>query len=504
MKWHLAFNHVNFDKLAKMCEYDTIEGLRPSMAKMFKEAGRQLQCLKCKEGHMKQGKINKQSPLINYKVGEYLYIDTIPMDKPSIGNNKFALVINDKTSSYTFVDTMLNNAVKTNIIPTVKRIINQIRLSNYNPKYIHADSDKVFLSIDMRDFCGQEQIILTHSPAGDHRVSGSIESVVRSLRRQTRTMLSTSGLPEKFWATAFRQAVYVRNRIITSRHERYQNLAKQSPYQIWFGKLPTANNLALYGAACVTRITNPEKLKSMEPRAKMGVYLGNTEEGSSGPINTYVVYLPSTDSIVTTRDVIINESVFGFTGKYTNWFGHSYENNEIHIEDVNTLAELEQQKRKFDDIVSKTIDAVEPDNSIFEQTESNLHKEVFAKTFSLNHIRHMIADENEPAELMNVETSGTDESTLINNNTNNLIFQRPDPSNIPTSMWEVDANEKCGTKPALEIEPGGNAVLRDMLAALVSMKKRIIKPTNSGAVNVVQQQKRGTAKKKGFFQRLKI
>jgi hypothetical protein len=66
------------------------------------------------------------------------------MDAASIGGNRYALILNDRTSSYTFIDTMLGNNTSKHVIPTLIRMLDIINLQNKFPKFIHADSDPVF------------------------------------------------------------------------------------------------------------------------------------------------------------------------------------------------------------------------------------------------------------------------------------------------------------------------------------------------------------------------
>jgi hypothetical protein len=270
MKWHLAFNHISFERLALMCKMNTITGLTPGMSDMFTQAKKHIICQHCLLGRYPATRVNKISMTRNktYDVGQYLYIDTIPMDDKSIGNNKFALILNDRASSYTIMDTMASNHVTKNIIPTLLRMLGKIKLMGKKVEFIHGDSDSVFIAQDLIDVLIKEpyNIRISFSPPGEHKMSGSIESTIKNIRGHSRIMLLSTGLPPKFWGAAFQQSVFIRNRVITMRHKGHRINSNKSPYEIWFKRKPIAANIALFGAACVTRAINPHKLKSMAAR----------------------------------------------------------------------------------------------------------------------------------------------------------------------------------------------------------------------------------------------
>ena len=76
----------------------------------------------------------------------------------------------------------------------------------------------------------------------------------------------------------------------------------KTPYEIWYGNLPTAKHFRVFGRKCFIK-NNDEKLGKFEPRENEGIYLGYSSRSKA-----YKCYNKILLNIVECIDVVIDES----------------------------------------------------------------------------------------------------------------------------------------------------------------------------------------------------
>ena len=109
---------------------------------------------------------------------------------------------------------------------------------------------------------------------------------------KVRTMLSESGLSQRFWAEAASTAVYLINRSPSS------VINFQVPEELWTSTMPSLEGLRRFG--CLAYIHADEG--KLNPRAKKGVFLGYPE-GVKG----YRVWLIDDQKCIISRNVVFRE-----------------------------------------------------------------------------------------------------------------------------------------------------------------------------------------------------
>ena len=92
--------------------------------------------------------------------------------------------------------------------------------------------------------------------------NGVAERLNRSIMNKVRSMLSESGLDQKFWAEAASTSVYVNNRLPSSAIE------FKIPEQMWTSALPDLSGLRRFG--CIVYVHSDEG--KLNPRSKRGVF----------------------------------------------------------------------------------------------------------------------------------------------------------------------------------------------------------------------------------------
>ena len=80
----------------------------------------------------------------------------------------------------------------------------------------------------------------------------------------TRSMLSPTGLPDKFWGYAFLAANHIRNIVPTKGTKDYI-----SPFQALTGKVPDVSMLRIFGCVATSKIYNQPKLANQSERSML-------------------------------------------------------------------------------------------------------------------------------------------------------------------------------------------------------------------------------------------
>ena len=106
-----------------------------------------------------------------------------------------------------------------------------------------------------------------YSCLGTSQQNGRAERKHRHILDTVRTLLISSGCPERFWGEAALTAVYNINRhpIPT-----FQN---QSPYERLYGSPPNYNLLKVFGCVCFV-LLQPHEHSKLEPRSRLCCFLG--------------------------------------------------------------------------------------------------------------------------------------------------------------------------------------------------------------------------------------
>ncbi|GJY82139.1 zinc finger, CCHC-type containing protein, partial [Tanacetum coccineum] len=159
------------------------------------------------------------------------------------------------------------------------------------------------------------------------------------------SMLSYSGLSQRFWGEAMLTACYLLNRAPNKRN-------RVTPYELWTKRKPNLNYLRVWGCKALVRLPDP-KLKTLGERGIECIFVGYAE--NSKAFRFYVIEpndLVSINSIIESRDAIFDENRFSSVPKPslrilngTEDIGGSVVPREV-TEEVVQQPELELRKSK--------------------------------------------------------------------------------------------------------------------------------------------------------------
>ena len=146
---------------------------------------------------------------------------------------------------------------------------------------MRSDNGGEYTSGDFVDFCAnegiQKEFIVPYTP----QQNGVAETKNGAIIGAAKAMLHDQGLPLFLWAEACNTAIYLQNK---SPHKALGNI---TPEEAFLGKKMQLTHLRIFG--CVTYSQVPkEKRTKLDPTAKKGIFLGNSETSKA-----YRIYIPA-------------------------------------------------------------------------------------------------------------------------------------------------------------------------------------------------------------------
>lgn len=285
--WHCRFGHINYHDLKLMT--NLVEGLN---YKGKLESSNF--CQTCCEG--KQAKL----PFKNIGSRATELLETVhadlcgPMEVASIGGSRYFLLLEDDFSKMCFIYFLRNKN---------ETINHFIEFKNFAENQT-GQKIKKFRSDNGGEFCCEafenlfKKFGIVHQKTNPYtpQQNGLSERMNRTLVEKGRCLLFEANLDKTFWAEALNTAVYLRNRSAV------KGLDK-TPYEAWWNKKPDVSGIRVFGSEVMMQVPK-EKRAKWDKKSKKTILVGFSEN-----IKGYRLYDPATKSIVTSRNVIINEKL---------------------------------------------------------------------------------------------------------------------------------------------------------------------------------------------------
>jgi len=200
------------------------------------------------------------------RVLELLHMDLMgPMQVESLGGKKYAYVVVDDFSRYTWVNFIRE---KSDVFEVFKDLCLRLQREKESQVIrIRSDHGKEFENNKFAGFCASEGISHEFSSPITPQQNGVVERKNRTLQESARAMIHAKKLPYHFWAEAMNTACYVHNRV---------TLKKGTPttlYEVWKGRRPTVKYFHVFGSKCYI-LTDREQRRKMDPKSDEGIFLG--------------------------------------------------------------------------------------------------------------------------------------------------------------------------------------------------------------------------------------
>ena len=286
--WHRKLSHLNFKTMNSLVKRELVRGLPQ---KEFCQEGL---CDACEKGkskkasHRSKGMTDIGSPL------QLIHMDLFgPVNIPSISRKRYALVIVDDYSKYTWVLFLHSkDEAALVIIDHIKKIEKE---ANLPVRAIRSDNGTEFRNAVLNDFCTDKGISRQYSAPRTPQQNGVVERKNRTLIEAARTMISQSRLPIYFWAEAVNTACYTQNRTLINKD------LDKTPYEVMANRKPSLSYFHVFGAKCF--VLKEEHLGKFDAKAEEGIFLGYSLESKA-----YRVYLINDDKLIESINVRFDDT----------------------------------------------------------------------------------------------------------------------------------------------------------------------------------------------------
>lgn len=119
---------------------------------------------------------------------------------------------------------------------------------------------------------------------------------------RARCLLTTAGMPSKFWGEAVMTALYLENRLPC------KTIRSRTPYEIWHGRESSYKHIRVFGCAAFVHIPSHKRSGKFGPTSSRQVLLGYCEG-----THNYRVLDPTTLKVTVSHDVSFDENSFPFS-----------------------------------------------------------------------------------------------------------------------------------------------------------------------------------------------
>ena len=292
MMWHRKLSHLNLKTMNLLMKKELVRGL-PQQE--FCQKGL---CEDCQMGKLKRVVHKSKNVNTNMEPLKLIHMDLFgPVNVPSLAGKRYALVLVDDYSRYTWVRFLETKDEATQEIIDLVRVLD--RTPNDNVRFLRSDNGTEFRNSIIEGFCKDEGIVQQFSAARTPQQNGVVERKNRALIEAARTMLHDAKLPTYFWAEAINTACYTQNRsMINKTHG-------NTPSYILKDKKPTVKYFHVFSRKCFLMKENHEKKGKSDTKAHEGIFVGYGIERT-----TYRVFIVEHKIIDESVNVTFDETKF--------------------------------------------------------------------------------------------------------------------------------------------------------------------------------------------------
>ena len=258
--WHKRLSHLNFNNINELVKKDLVRGLPNSI---FAPDGLCDSCQKAKQRKSSFKSKTESSILEPYHL---LHVDLFgPVNVMSIAKKKYAMVIVDEFTRYTWVYFLHTKSETASIL--IDHVRQLDKLMKDSVKIIRSDNGTEFKNLIMEEFCKDHGIRQEFSAPGTPQQNGVVERKNRTLIEAARTMLDEAKLPTYFWAEAVQTACFTQNATLINKHGK-------TPYEMVKKKKPNLKYFHVFGCKCFVLKTHPEQISKFDLKADEGIFVG--------------------------------------------------------------------------------------------------------------------------------------------------------------------------------------------------------------------------------------
>lgn len=281
--WHRRLGHLGIPNVVRLINGGLTSG------KMEKVSAENQFCETCTLGKMARLLYDGTRPKTSQPL-ERIHSDVCgPMETTAIDGSKYFVTFLDDYTHFT-VTYLLKE--KSEVLSKFKLFV-AMASTHFERKVKRLRSDRggEYSSTAMKQFCGENGIVLETNPAHNPQLNGVAERLNRTLTEKARSMLLEYDVAKRMWGEAIMTATYLTNRSPTVA------LKETTPFEKWFGVKPNISNLKVFGCHAYAHVPDSDRGK-FDPKSRPLVMVGYDQHG-------YRLY--NGHKIVVTRNVIFDE-----------------------------------------------------------------------------------------------------------------------------------------------------------------------------------------------------
>lgn len=231
-EWHQTLGHTTKPNIVKLAKQSRNE------MKII-DPNSDIHCSDCPAGKATNSPHPSRETKVN-EVGHRAHMDLSGrINRISINGFQYFLLVKDEHSEYTHAAFLKDKGETWNRLAEI--IIKFEEESGREIKRIVSDNGSEFRNENVRILFLKERIVHEFSANYTPQQNGCIERAMRTIVSTARILLASANLDLKLWPEAIESAVYLRNRIPTSREdktpfERYRQRAPKLKHILTFGR----------------------------------------------------------------------------------------------------------------------------------------------------------------------------------------------------------------------------------------------------------------------------
>lgn len=214
----------------------------------------------------------------------------------------YFILFTDDLTSYRHVAGMTSKDADTAFEKIGHYIALVERQCDRSVKKITLDNGSEFINHLLVPHCHTAGIYLRTTAAYMPTENGVAERSNLTIVSKARAMMIHANIPIRFWLHAIKAAVYLINRTVTS-----SLLTGQTPYELWYHRKPDLSHIRKFGCSCTALIHKELRQGKFAQVLMRDVLIGHTEHN-----HNYIIFLPETNTIVTTHLASFQEHIFPF------------------------------------------------------------------------------------------------------------------------------------------------------------------------------------------------
>lgn len=286
--WHERYGHLSHRGMRTLQSKGMVRGLLDFEAQMFT-------CSDCLVGKQPRKPMPKKSTWRAKGVLELIHSDICgPISPISNSGMRYILSFIDDYSRKVWVYFLNEKSEAFDQFKIFKKMVETE--TEKSIKGLRTDRRGEYISLEFSNYCKEQGIRRQLTTPYTPQHNGITERKNRTVMNMVRSMIANKKVPRAFWTEAVRWTFYVLNRCPTVA---VKNI---TPQEAWSGIKPSVEHFRVWG--CIAHVHIPDQKRTkLDDKSTPCVLIGFSEESKG-----YRLYNPKTKRVITSRDVVFEET----------------------------------------------------------------------------------------------------------------------------------------------------------------------------------------------------